>query len=110
MNTTHYSTFWRVQFELDPKGLLGGGYCHIDFYALVYEDIPSDDLVPGDVIEIPRGGCMMQCDAVLVSGNCIVNESMLTGTFKVNIMYNVLYSKKHRYYSSCKTWWRQVAL
>uniref|UniRef100_A0A1I8F483 Cation_ATPase_N domain-containing protein n=1 Tax=Macrostomum lignano TaxID=282301 RepID=A0A1I8F483_9PLAT len=34
---------------------------------------------PGDVIEIPKGGCVMQCDAVLVSGNCIVNESMLTG-------------------------------
>ncbi|OWF41075.1 probable cation-transporting ATPase 13A3 [Mizuhopecten yessoensis] len=45
----------------------------------VYEDISSEDLVPGDVIEIPRRGCMMQCDAVLVSGNCIVNESMLTG-------------------------------
>ncbi|OWF45588.1 probable cation-transporting ATPase 13A3 [Mizuhopecten yessoensis] len=45
----------------------------------VYEEISSDDLVPGDVIEIPRRGCMMQCDAVLVSGNCIVNEGMLTG-------------------------------
>lgn len=33
----------------------------------------------GDVIEIPRRGCIMHCDAVLVSGNCIVNESMLTG-------------------------------
>ncbi|KAL5013801.1 hypothetical protein ScPMuIL_008071 [Solemya velum] len=45
----------------------------------VYDEIPSEDLVPGDVIEIPRHGCVMQCDAVLVSGNCIVNESMLTG-------------------------------
>ncbi|XP_053378783.1 polyamine-transporting ATPase 13A3-like isoform X2 [Mercenaria mercenaria] len=44
-----------------------------------YEDIPSDDLVPGDVIEVPHHGCVMQCDAVLISGNCIVNESMLTG-------------------------------
>ncbi|XP_052278090.1 polyamine-transporting ATPase 13A3-like isoform X1 [Dreissena polymorpha] len=42
-------------------------------------EINSDDLVPGDIIEIPRSGCLMQCDAVLVSGNCIVNESMLTG-------------------------------
>ncbi|XP_064642125.1 polyamine-transporting ATPase 13A3-like isoform X2 [Lineus longissimus] len=41
--------------------------------------VPSDILVPGDVIEIPRDGCIMQCDAVLLSGNCIVNESMLTG-------------------------------
>ena len=45
----------------------------------VYHDISSEDLVPGDVIEIPRRGCIMQCDAVLISGNCIVNESMLTG-------------------------------
>lgn len=45
----------------------------------MYEDIPSDDLVPGDVIEIPHHGCVMQCDAVLISGNCIVNESTLTG-------------------------------
>ncbi len=44
-----------------------------------YRDVPSDLLVPGDVIEVPRHGCVMQCDAVLVSGNCIVNESMLTG-------------------------------
>ncbi|KAL3862276.1 hypothetical protein ACJMK2_008257, partial [Sinanodonta woodiana] len=44
-----------------------------------YADISSEDLVPGDVIEIPRNGCIMQCDAVLVTGNCIVNESMLTG-------------------------------
>ena len=49
-------------------------YCLID-----YETINSDQLVQGDVIEVPRYGCVMQCDAVLVSGNCIVNESMLTG-------------------------------
>lgn len=35
--------------------------------------------MPGDIIEVPRRGCFMQCDAVLISGNCIVNESMLTG-------------------------------
>ncbi|GAB6018630.1 hypothetical protein CHUAL_000312 [Chamberlinius hualienensis] len=45
----------------------------------IYESISSDDLVPGDLIAIPSHGCMMQCDAVLISGNCIVNESMLTG-------------------------------
>ncbi|XP_029642002.1 probable cation-transporting ATPase 13A3 [Octopus sinensis] len=42
-------------------------------------DIQSEDLVPGDLIEVPRSGCLMQCDAVLISGNCIVNESVLTG-------------------------------
>lgn len=36
-------------------------------------------LVPGDVLEIPSSGCTMTCDAVLLSGNCILDESMLTG-------------------------------
>uniref|UniRef100_T1GC36 P-type ATPase A domain-containing protein n=1 Tax=Megaselia scalaris TaxID=36166 RepID=T1GC36_MEGSC len=36
-------------------------------------------LVPGDIIEIPPHGCTMQCDAVLLSGNCIVDEALLTG-------------------------------
>jgi len=42
-------------------------------------DIPASYLVPGDVIIIPPNGCVMACDAVLLTGNCIVNESMLTG-------------------------------
>ncbi|XP_069683433.1 polyamine-transporting ATPase 13A3-like isoform X2 [Periplaneta americana] len=44
-----------------------------------YEDLPTTSLVPGDVIVIPPHGCDMHCDAVLLSGSCIVNESMLTG-------------------------------
>ncbi|KAK6965762.1 cation-transporting ATPase 13A3 [Biomphalaria glabrata] len=44
-----------------------------------FENIPASELAPGDIIEIPRFGCDMQCDAVLITGNCIVNESMLTG-------------------------------
>ncbi|XP_071944606.1 polyamine-transporting ATPase 13A3-like [Antedon mediterranea] len=42
-------------------------------------EVDSQELVPGDLLIIPSNGCMMSCDAVLVSGNCIVNESMLTG-------------------------------
>jgi len=45
----------------------------------VYEDVPTAALVPGDIIAIPAHGCTMQCDAALLSGTCIVNESMLTG-------------------------------
>lgn len=41
--------------------------------------ISSDSLVPGDIIVIPMDGGIMGCDAVLLSGSCIVNESMLTG-------------------------------
>ncbi|TKS74685.1 putative cation-transporting ATPase 13A3 [Collichthys lucidus] len=43
------------------------------------EEILSTDLVPGDLMVIPSNGTIMPCDAVLVSGTCIVNESMLTG-------------------------------
>ncbi|GLV46341.1 anne boleyn [Carabus blaptoides fortunei] len=43
------------------------------------EVISTELLVPGDILEIPTHGCIMHCDAVLLAGNCIVNESMLTG-------------------------------
>lgn len=46
------------------------------------EEILSTDLVPGDLMVIPSNGTIMPCDAVLVSGTCIVNESMLTGENK----------------------------
>ena len=37
-------------------------------------------MVPGDVLLLPtNGGYMMECDAVLIEGTCVVNESMLTG-------------------------------
>lgn len=34
--------------------------------------------MPGDVIEVPEN-CVIPCDMLLLSGSCIVNESMLTG-------------------------------
>ncbi|CAG9862547.1 unnamed protein product [Phyllotreta striolata] len=43
------------------------------------ETISTELLVPGDIMEIPSHGCIMHCDAVLLTGNCILNESMLTG-------------------------------
>lgn len=42
-------------------------------------DIQSEDLVPGDVIVLPKHGSTLHCDAVLINGTVIVNESMLTG-------------------------------
>ena len=41
--------------------------------------VMSTDLVPGDLIEVPDHGCQMLCDAVLLEGQAIMNESMLTG-------------------------------
>lgn len=56
----------------------------VDNIAVVSESnevevIAADSLVPGDIIVIPIDGGIMGCDAVLLSGTCIVNESMLTG-------------------------------
>ncbi|XP_025081002.1 probable cation-transporting ATPase 13A3 isoform X3 [Pomacea canaliculata] len=42
-------------------------------------EVSERHLVPGDVIAVPAHGCVMSCDAVLITGTCIVNESMLTG-------------------------------
>lgn len=42
--------------------------------------IGSEELVPGDVFEITDSElAVFPCDAVLLTGDCIVNESMLTG-------------------------------
>ncbi|XP_078697394.1 polyamine-transporting ATPase 13A3-like isoform X6 [Branchiostoma floridae x Branchiostoma belcheri] len=45
----------------------------------VCSEVTSTDLVPGDVLVIPANGMLLPCDAALITGNCIVNESMLTG-------------------------------
>ncbi|XP_065842399.1 polyamine-transporting ATPase 13A2-like isoform X2 [Oscarella lobularis] len=42
-------------------------------------DVLSDKILPGDVLVIPSNGLTMPCDAVLLTGTCRVNESMLTG-------------------------------
>ncbi|RUS13928.1 hypothetical protein BC937DRAFT_94588 [Endogone sp. FLAS-F59071] len=45
-----------------------------------WRDIPSSDLVPGDILEVSASNLhTVPCDAVLLTGDCILNESMLTG-------------------------------
>ncbi|RKP32719.1 hypothetical protein METBISCDRAFT_29334 [Metschnikowia bicuspidata] len=39
----------------------------------------SKSLVPGDVFEIDPSLALAPCDAVLINGECVVSESMLTG-------------------------------
>ena len=42
--------------------------------------IASSELVPGDIYEVTDPSLtQFPCDSLLLSGDCIVNESMLTG-------------------------------
>ncbi|XP_065141873.1 polyamine-transporting ATPase 13A2 isoform X1 [Paramisgurnus dabryanus] len=43
------------------------------------ECVNSEELVPGDCVVIPAEGLLLPCDAALLTGECMVNESMLTG-------------------------------
>jgi cation-transporting ATPase 13A2 len=58
------------RFECDVRVLRSGFWTHVD----------STELVPGDVYEVTDPALnQFPCDSLLLSGDCIVNESMLTG-------------------------------
>jgi len=40
--------------------------------------VTSNELVPGDILIVPEGE-VMPCDAILLEGECVINEAMLTG-------------------------------
>ena len=42
-------------------------------------EMNSTELVPGDLFQIPEDGLALPCDAILIDGSIIINESMLTG-------------------------------
>ena len=72
--------------------------------------VSSSDLVPGDVVVVPDNS-LMPCDLVLLTGSCIVNESMLTGESipviknclaQIKEMYDPQTSKKQTLYSGTK--------
>lgn len=44
-----------------------------------WKQVDSTDLVPGDLFEADPSLNILPCDALLVNGECVVNESMLTG-------------------------------
>jgi len=53
--------------------------CKINvFRCNEYYEVNSEDLVPGDLIEVPKE-TKMPCDCVLMAGGAVVNEAMLTG-------------------------------
>ncbi|KAJ3129220.1 hypothetical protein HK098_002204 [Nowakowskiella sp. JEL0407] len=41
--------------------------------------LSSEELVPGDLVLISNSNKILPCDALLLDGSCIINESMLTG-------------------------------
>jgi cation-transporting ATPase 13A3/4/5 len=44
-----------------------------------WKQISSTELVPGDVFEVDPSLSIVPCDALLLNGECVINESMLTG-------------------------------
>jgi magnesium-transporting ATPase (P-type) len=60
-----------------------------------FMQMSSSELVPGDVVVVPDN-CLMPCDMVLLTGSCIVNESMLTGE-SVPVMKNCIAPIKDLY-------------
>ena len=42
-------------------------------------EVEAASLCPGEVLVLPAQGCLLPCDAVLLTGSAIVNEAMLTG-------------------------------
>lgn len=51
--------------------------------------------MPGDIIEITNN-MYVPCDCILLAGECIIDESSLTGSwfFKILILYNFLIKQK----------------
>lgn len=68
-----------VVFGIKPINVII--YSYSEFYVFpAKECVSSIDLVPGDCLIIPQKGLLLPCDAVLLAGECLVDESMLTGT------------------------------
>src|ERR1700710_2065370 len=63
--------------------------------------IPSSELVPGDVYEVTDHALtQFPCDSILLAGDCIVNESMLTGKFSIPAdIYKFLFSQANLFQS-----------
>ena len=62
--------------------------------------IQSEELLPGDVIEVSIG--ILPCDIILLTGSAIVNESMLTGE-SIPVMKISLPNTKENYSDSHST-------
>jgi cation-transporting P-type ATPase 13A2 len=75
------------RFECDVR-VLRSGFCTLVLQEMQKPSIDSSsgryvtssELVPGDVYEVTDPALtQFPCDSLLLAGDCIVNESMLTG-------------------------------
>jgi len=54
-----------------------------------FKEISSIELVPGDVFILPEG-INLPCDAIMLSGESVINEAMLTGESLPSVKTGVL--------------------
>lgn len=81
------------RFECDIR-VLRNAFCKLDildlFVLLLMNSgryVPSSELVPGDVYEVTDPALtQFPCDSILLAGDCIVNESMLTGKSNPSVL------------------------
>lgn len=90
------STFQRMRkmskFECDVRVWRNG----------FWKEINSDDLVPGDIYEVSDPSLsIFPCDSILLTGDCIVNEAMLTGesvpVSKVSVTADCIKDLEHEF-------------
>ncbi len=60
-----------------------------------YVEENSNKIVPGDIILVKEGS-KMPCDAILLEGECVVNEAMLTGESLPSIKTAVPHNDKDK--------------
>uniref|UniRef100_A0A6Q2YLD9 P-type ATPase A domain-containing protein n=1 Tax=Esox lucius TaxID=8010 RepID=A0A6Q2YLD9_ESOLU len=65
------------------------------------DSVSSVELVPGDCVLIPQEGLLLPCDAVLLAGECMVNESILTGETHA-VWRHAMYSGQRRGFYTAK--------
>lgn len=65
-----------------------------------FVDVSSNDLVPGDIIQLPPNNSLLPCDALILSGVAVINESLLTGestpVYKVPVAKNLNFNFHER--------------
>jgi cation-transporting P-type ATPase 13A2 len=114
---TAYGIFVSIRQTIKNQRALHQTVFSSDMASVIKDDgkaltIDTRHLVPGDILEIPSTGCTMQCDAVLLSGNCILDESMLTGESvpvtktplpcKKDLIYDTKEHARHTLFSGTK--------